>query len=287
MAETSLTEQNPEENSPEEISPEELERRDREQQWLDPENTSENMLRLVRRMGLSRRKYRLFINACCRSVWSSMIDERCRETVEVADRYIEGISTDKEAYGALHGVNNANQEALSATEDNIMNSSLQISLTYLAARSILWINNGDYEDDLSWAGAMATVGDLTSVKQYLAKRFRGSHRSEADTLEMRSQGNLLRDIFGDTSKYNPFSKEKIVIDPTWLTANGGAVPRLAETIYNERSFKDMVVLWDALEEAGCTNEEIRKHCQGDGQHVRGCWVIDLILQKGEARQNEK
>ena len=36
---------------------------------------------------------------------------------------------------------------------------------------------------------------------------------------------------------------------------------------------------DALRDAGCDNEEIMSHCRSDGPHVRGCWVVDLILGK--------
>jgi hypothetical protein len=38
-------------------------------------------------------------------------------------------------------------------------------------------------------------------------------------------------------------------------------------------------LADALEEASCTNADILGHCRQRGQHVRGCWVVDLILGK--------
>lgn len=36
---------------------------------------------------------------------------------------------------------------------------------------------------------------------------------------------------------------------------------------------------DALEEAGCDNAEVLSHCRGDGPHVRGCWVVDMLLGK--------
>ena len=35
----------------------------------------------------------------------------------------------------------------------------------------------------------------------------------------------------------------------------------------------------ALMDAGCDNEEILAHCRSAGPHVRGCWVVDLLLQK--------
>jgi hypothetical protein len=38
-------------------------------------------------------------------------------------------------------------------------------------------------------------------------------------------------------------------------------------------------LADALEEAGCDNEELLSHCREPGEHVRGCWALDLLLGK--------
>jgi hypothetical protein len=41
----------------------------------------------------------------------------------------------------------------------------------------------------------------------------------------------------------------------------------------------MPELADALAEAGCNNPDILSHCRGPGPHVRGCWVVDLVLGK--------
>ena len=41
----------------------------------------------------------------------------------------------------------------------------------------------------------------------------------------------------------------------------------------------MPILADALQDAGCDNEDILSHCRGEGPHVRGCWVLDLLFDK--------
>jgi hypothetical protein len=82
-----------------------------------------------------------------------------------------------------------------------------------------------------------------------------------------AQTHLLRDIFG-----NPF--RPVTLDPTWKTP---AVVQLARSLYEERRFTDMPVLADALEEAGCQDAAVLGHCRGSGPHVRGCWVVDLLL----------
>ena len=55
--------------------------------------------------------------------------------------------------------------------------------------------------------------------------------------------------------------------------------KLARSIYEERAFDRLPVLADALEDAGCTDAIILGHCRGPGVHVRGSWVIDLLLGK--------
>jgi len=111
---------------------------------------------------------------------------------------------------------------------------------------------------------------------------------------------LLRCIVG-----NPF--RQVALDPAWLTPT---VTALAQAIYEgeqqacpmcrgsgklqdhacERCHGSgkvptglqahlLPILADALEEAGCTAEDILAHCRSGGEHVRGCWVVDLILGK--------
>jgi len=68
----------------------------------------------------------------------------------------------------------------------------------------------------------------------------------------------------------------ITINLSWLTST---VVALAQAIYDDRAFDRMPILADALEDAGCTNQDILAHCRSGGEHVRGCWVVDLLLAK--------
>ena len=54
---------------------------------------------------------------------------------------------------------------------------------------------------------------------------------------------------------------------------------ITSTMYEDRDFAAMPILADALEEAGCDNPNILSHCREPGVHVRGCWVVDLVLGK--------
>ncbi|HJZ56598.1 MAG TPA: hypothetical protein VKE74_16650 [Gemmataceae bacterium] len=86
-----------------------------------------------------------------------------------------------------------------------------------------------------------------------------------------AQVQLLLDIFG------PLPFRPVAVDPRWLTSD---VVALARSIYDERAFDRLPILADALQDAGCENTDILGHCH-DPQlfHVRGCWVVDLVLGK--------
>jgi hypothetical protein len=88
--------------------------------------------------------------------------------------------------------------------------------------------------------------------------------------EVAVQAGILRDIVG-----NPF--RRVNFDPTWRTSD---VELLARGIYEERAFDRMPILADAIQEAGCDNADILAHCRDTNTtHVRGCWVVDLVLGK--------
>lgn len=82
--------------------------------------------------------------------------------------------------------------------------------------------------------------------------------------------DLIRDLFFYRSPE---------IKGTLLHWNDSTIPKLAQAIYDDRAFDRMPILADALEEAGCHDPDILGHCRQPGAHVRGCWVIDLLLRK--------
>ena len=92
--------------------------------------------------------------------------------------------------------------------------------------------------------------------------------------ESAAQLRLLRDVLGRPDGIPPSEVED------WLGWHGGLVPRLARGIYEDRTFDQMPILGDALEDAGCRRANMLEHCRGPGPHTRGCWVVDLMLGKG-------
>jgi hypothetical protein len=84
---------------------------------------------------------------------------------------------------------------------------------------------------------------------------------------------LLRDLFDYPLHTVP------TVYPSGLARNRGAVRKIAQAVYDHRRFADLPVLADALEDAGCADAMILAHCRGPVPHVKGCWVVDLLLGK--------
>ncbi len=67
------------------------------------------------------------------------------------------------------------------------------------------------------------------------------------------------------------------LSPKWRTSDAVSI---AKQMYESRDFGAMPILADALQDAGCDNEDVLDHCRDASvTHVRGCWVVDLVLRK--------
>jgi hypothetical protein len=217
-----------------------------EKQWLACKSPM-SMLRHLHGQG-GGRKLRLFAAACCRRAWDRLTDERSRRAVEAAERLADGEATTKELAAAWRS---AWRVSARRTEDDSR---------YVAAAACY------AADSLIWGGAYDAAG---AVARHAGQR-------KARPGEEKAQVALLRDLFG-----NPFRPASV--SPAWQTAE---VVALAQAAYDERALPSgtldatrLAVLADALEEAGCTDADILNHCRQPGVHVRGCWVVDLLLGK--------
>jgi hypothetical protein len=96
--------------------------------------------------------------------------------------------------------------------------------------------------------------------------------------ERKQLARVLREVVG-----NPFTPP--TFDAKWRT---DTVTTLAKGIFDERAFDRMPILADALLDADCDAEAILRHCRGtevgvkeQPQHIRGCWVLELVLDRYE------
>ena len=104
----------------------------------------------------------------------------------------------------------------------------------------------------------------------------GDLHGQKEKADRKALGRFLHELVG-----NPFKSYRF--EPDWRTE---AALGLARAVDEDRAFDRMPILADALLDADCDEEAILRHCRGteahapDGPgHLRGCWVLDLILEK--------
>lgn len=111
---------------------------------------------------------------------------------------------------------------------------------------------------------------LTLLPERIRKRVYAARARPPATKVATTYAELVREVLG-----NPFRAPKI--EPEWLVCNHGAVKHIAEQIGATGNFADMPILADALEDAGCRDDELLRHCRGEHAHASGCWALDLVL----------
>jgi hypothetical protein len=222
-----------------------------EQEWLACTDPTP-MLKFLRRKA-TKRKLRLFACACCRQVWRMLKDEVSRQAVEISESFADGEVTAKGLAGAARKANEA-------ADLLRFEAPLSMRLATWAARDAADAAAMAAEKGLDAGRVAATAEMVRAAITYTPAR-------------PKCQCALLRDLFG-----NPFHPQP-ALDPAWLAWHDGTARKLAQAIYLERRFADLPVLADALEEAGCSDADILNHCRQSAEHVRGCWVVDLLLGK--------
>jgi hypothetical protein len=273
-----------------------------EAEWLDCRVVQQNEFLMTKGTG---RQLQLFLCACCRRVYGLLPDEQRRRvsrmasyfspqlgvvlgdvwqvswrTVQVAERFADGLATEDERQEAAEAAQAVSQHygdiaacAPGPGEDpNYDDTAVKIgsdaagaadcaaSVLPSAAEGAVRVaaNSVAPDDEAYYAGAHGDPDVDPDHPHLLARR-----------AERAAQWKLLVDIFGEKPRHQE-------INPDWLRWQDGTIPKLARAIYEERSFDRLPVLADALEEAGCDNANILSHCRGPGPHVRGCWAVDLL-----------
>jgi hypothetical protein len=213
-----------------------------EEEWLTGTDPAPLVKHVEYFEEISQRKFLLIACACCRRIWDHLRDRRSRAAVEVSEAFADGLA------GVVE-VGAAADRALAACECIRLLGASEVERSAARAPCGLRLN----------PCLLSVVGHVAE-----AAAFEGSKEAEHRYLV-----TVLRDVIG-----NPF--RPVVLAPSLRTPT---VVALARAIHAERGFEHLPVLADALEEAGCTDANPPTHCRQPGQHVRGCWVVDLILDK--------
>jgi hypothetical protein len=207
----------------------------------------------------SERKLRLWACACCRLNWHNLTDKRSKAAVEWAERLADALVTEEEVFAA-------DEQANAAIPDHLRSIQLLVEIEALnPEEQIVYYSTASacsvirYEDGWNFYDHLEDVirNTLEVVK----------NQGVSPTKQVIA--DIGRDIIG-----NPFHPVKL--DPAWQTSK---VVSVAKAIYEGRAFDRLPMLADALEEAGCHDADILAHSRSTGEHVRGCWAVDLILGK--------
>ena len=69
------------------------------------------------------------------------------------------------------------------------------------------------------------------------------------------------------------------LDCTGLIVSPGLIDMHVHLREPGREEDETIATGTAAAVAGCDSEDILNHSRGPGPHVRGCWVVDLVLDK--------
>lgn len=210
-----------------------------------------------------KRRLRQFGAACVRMVWDLLGTEE-RSAIQISERFAQRL----------------------ATLDDLRASAVRIAAAQLSAHDHAraaagWASAAHYGPTSGilvhyWDAAAAARGVATALALVhtgdAPRRSRGDRHdpfSSAREAARAIQADILRDIFPPPGAVN-------AIEPNWRTS---AVVELAHMMDATGNFTTLSILADALEEAGCTNSVVLNQCRKDGPHLRGNWVVELLLDK--------
>lgn len=234
-----------------------------EAEWLACTDR-EALFRAVRARS-KRRRCRLLAVACCRAIVPTLPDPRSLKAIEIAELHADGLADDAElnsAYIAAHEVvaeRSANPAVIEAARAAVSGM----------AGKVAGMQQWAYRMGMERAAECVALPHPYNAADHVGSVVRSTLTNFSGPCPL-TQANLIRDIFG--SVFRP-----VVLSPDWRTDTALA---LARTMYESREFGAMPILADALQDAGCDNDDILNHCRdASATHVRGCWVVDLVLGK--------
>ena len=193
----------------------------------------------ARRTGL--RKFRLFTVACCRADFDLITDPNCRELMDLAEQFADGEVPAVAVAELRRKVHRwaAQQPHITLEPTNELDPDPDGHKRWMR----IWA---------AYQTAKPTGRPVFGFTNHFPYR------------------PLLADIVGPSPMFAIFS-------PEWRTDTAVS---LARGMYDSRDFSAMPILADALQDAGCDSADILNHCRDAKQvHIRGCWVVDLVLGK--------
>jgi hypothetical protein len=237
----------------------------------------QKMVEFLRRK-YSIRKFGLFAVACCRKITPLMLKSKLGyRAVVIAEKLADGlpITENLDEFRQRLCLEDYNFERIDrhsvTKEDGVIHSAGGAAYHAL-------------QDEESFLGGGVQDVEGPSVFQVAYRVARAAahwqRRTSRDEItpsmfrrELMEIVPMVHEVFGNPFRPLPHLPAAVV---AW---NDSTARRIAQAIYDERAFDRLPILADALEEAGSTDADLFNHCRQPGEHVRGCWVVDLLLGK--------
>jgi len=238
-----------------------------EREWLNCTDPQAMLVLLKRRA--SKRKLRLFAVACCRRIWPLILHKRSQAAILVAERFADAQATSAELRAA-------ESEAKAIWQKNALDDAA-MACFHVCTEQVAGLHASGTAVRAVWSHQLGEArgrGDHVPDGLSFSQPIRATEEAE--------QCRLFRDIFGNPFQPLPPRRSKRAWEDQklrWITGNDRTVTKIAQAIYEDHAFARMPILADALEDGGCTDRAILDHCREPGEHVRGCWVVDLLLGK--------
>lgn len=200
----------------------------------------------------SNRKLRLFACACVRQSWHLFTDNLSRKVIETAENFADGIATKEETFRLASScltMARCLMPSWNASEE----AEMVIELAQMHNNAIL-----------------PTYANL--FREVIGNPFR-SVQTSFPCLECYGTGKVhvkepeYKHVMIPRTEQCRFcnGSGKWESDPEWINERTKGI---AQQMYDSRCFDAMPVLYDALVEAECDNEEILHHCLGQ----KRCWL---------------
>lgn len=241
-----------------------------EQQWQTSTDPVAMLAWLGSQQRTTRRKLRLFVCAACRMTWPHL-GPAVRRLIEVAE---DEAGADSRAHPRSSLLGSRFHDAVLSLYGELSRCGERLGELEEAVRSVM----------MGWEPSLGRSEEGAVVVRALCPPATPAGQAE-----------LLRELFGD-----PFCQvrqvgateylqnlgvspqrhtREILFVRQWRTWHDGAVGQLAHAIHEEHDFSRLPILADALEDAGCAETALLEHLRRAGDHVRGCWALDLVLDR--------
>lgn len=210
------------------------------ERWLVACEGQDRHSKVFEPLRLSNRLKRLLAVAYCYDIWPLIKDKRCRNAVDIAEKYAD---------------NQASKQQLVAAADAADAYAVVAAAAYAAYTADA---TDAYAAVTAVAAARAAVAAVAAADVYAY-----AGRKEKWVIH----GKLLVSVIGPGW----------VFDSQWRTSTAIAI---ATQMYESRDFSAMPILADALQDAGCEEETLLQQMRNsESKWCRGCRILDELLGK--------